>query len=134
MKSPRSLARAFLSFTPLAASALVAACATNASPPIDKTASSDESLATHTFVSRRGLMPPPPSRSAKRAPLAHAPTDSYPGTYGCTTPLVYYGGPIISKPNVVQVSWNLPTSTVDSGVETYLSSWWPAILSPQTNY
>ncbi len=65
---------------------------------------------------------------------AHAPTASYSPTGGCNTPLVYYGGPIMAKPDVVQVSWNDPTSSVASSIETYLSTWWPAIVSQQANY
>jgi hypothetical protein len=61
---------------------------------------------------------------------------SYPPTNGCASPLVYYGGAIISRPAVVQVSWNVPftNGTVPSSVESYLASWWPAILSPQAGY
>jgi MYXO-CTERM domain-containing protein len=36
----------------------------------------------------------------------------------------------------VQVSWNVPVTngTVPATVETYLASWWPAIVSPQAGY
>jgi MYXO-CTERM domain-containing protein len=49
---------------------------------------------------------------------------------------VYYGGAIIARPAVVQVSWNDPATngTVPSSVESYLKSWWPAIISPQAGY
>jgi len=35
---------------------------------------------------------------------------------------------------VVQVSWNDPGSSVASTVQTYLQTWWPAIISPQAGY
>ena len=136
MKSPhRSLARVFLSFSPVAATALVAACTTTPSSTSEPIARGEGALSTPAPALHAGIMRPPSRSGAKPAPQAvHAPTASYPPPQGCNTPLVYYGGPIIAKPDVVQVSWNDPGSSVASSIETYLSTWWPAIVSQQANY
>jgi MYXO-CTERM domain-containing protein len=135
MKSPHSrIARVLFSFSPLAATALVAACTTSPSST-EPTARGESALAAQaTPALRAGIMRPPSRSRAKVAPTAPAPTASYAPTGGCGTPLVYYGGPIIAKPDVVQVSWNDPASSVASSIETYLHSWWPAIVSEQANY
>ena len=136
MKSPqRSIARVFLSFSPLAATALVAACTASPSSTNEPLARGQGALAAPAPALHAGILRPPSRSRAKLAPqTAHAPTASYSPTGGCGSALVYYGGPIIAKPDVVQVSWNDPTSSVASSIETYLSTWWPAIVSQQANY
>ena len=91
-------------------------------------------------------VPPRPvePRSALRLPPARAPSPSRPSsreasyapTQGCTSPLVYCGGPIVASPDVVQVSWNDPGvgGTVAAVAETIPRDWWPAIVSPQAGY
>ncbi len=76
----------------------------------------------------------PPSRDHVAAPKLRFPGASYPSPSGCATALSYFGGPIMASPVVVQVSWDNPTSSVASSVESYLGTWWPAILSSQANY
>lgn len=125
-----------LSLAPLASLALAAACATSASAPAESSERSSNALTSTASVVVPGVVRPPPPGRAMRAPATAPPAVSYPPTNGCASPLEYFGGAIIAKPAVVQVSWNDPgtTGTVPSSVEGYLHSWWPAIVSPQAGY
>jgi hypothetical protein len=117
----------------LATAAAVAACSTSVAPTPQPTSPSAQA----STVARHGIIRPPPRAATPRQPDAKRLFNaSYPATGGCGTPLVYYGGPIIADPIVVQVSWNDPVTngTVPSSVETYLQSWWPAIISPEAGY
>ena len=129
----RNLTAFLPAFGSLATAALVAACTTSVAPAPEPTSSSAHAVT----VARRGIIRPPPRATAPRKPDAKRVFNaSYPATGGCTSPLEYFGGPIIADPIVVQVSWNDPVTngSVPSSVETYLQGWWPAIISPQAGY
>ncbi len=126
------------SLVPLSAVVALVACGDAGAPePVART----ESAVSVASASKAPFAYPgivrPPGRSTVAASV-RAPhgveAASYPPTGGCGTALAYYGGPIIAAPTVVQVSWNLPTSSVASTVQTYLQSWWPAIISSQAGY
>lgn len=112
---------------------LLAACSTACSSP-----RTSEPVATfQSAVSSTSIGPilqPPPSGRVGGQGLGPPAATHYPSPYGCSTPVSYYGGPIIESPEVVQVSWNNPTSSVATSVESYLQTWWPAIVSPQARY
>ncbi len=130
---PRS--RLVFAFGSLACVAVAAAaCTTSPSAPETAEATGNTQAALTPAVAYHGIRRPPPKDRRVRADLAAAPTASYAPTGGCASPLQYYGGPIIGNPVVVQVSWNDPTSVVSASVETYLQTWWPAIISPQAGY
>ena len=126
----RNLTSFLPAFGALATAALVAACTTSVKP---------EPTSWSAQAARRGIIrvPPPRGATTPRQPDARRVFNaSYPATGGCGSPLVYYGGPIIADPIVVQVSWNDPVTNgaVPAAVETYLQSWWPAIISPEAGY
>jgi MYXO-CTERM domain-containing protein len=133
--TPTTLSR-LLTLGPLASLALVAACTASPTPPDESSARAASALAPAQVLSRPGIVRPPPPGRAPRPASAPPPATTYPPTGGCNTPLLYYGGAIISQPAVVQVSWNEPVTngTVPSSIETYLQSWWPAIVSQQAGY
>ena len=130
---PRS--RLVFAFGSLACVAVAAAaCTTSLSAPGTAEATGSTQAALTPAVAYHGIVGRRRRTAACRPDVAPAPNASYAPTGGCASPLQYYGGPIVGNPVVVQVSWNDPTSVVSASVETYLQTWWPAIISPQAGY
>ena len=131
----RNLSTFLPAFGPLGAAVVLAACTTSVTPRPEPTGTSASAQAV-TLAHRGVIRPPPRVTTPRRADARRLVNASYPSTGGCTSPLAYYGGPIIADPIVVQVSWNDPVTngTVPSSVETYLDAWWPAIVSPEAGY